>query len=288
MSTETVCVIDTLNQDPASVHSVDKRQQQSLVTVVVQQCSWGRRTMTGSGPTFGAFLLLISNCNVWAADECDSGERRPSVKPHNATHLEVSWEGVFQNCSDDHAVAIEVTTEGRVANAETFHTNFSNHRFVLQKDPCRQFEIIVKVFRVDQITSKALANNYNHPDIVPYEPFGGFLKQELSKFCPTKNQPLKTPSALKNCVTNQSLIEQNPPFVSVTMLHPKHISVLDQQIQLNITLEDFPKSFPIKHIIGAIVVANLAALVLVSSQLTTVVFLRFMDKYLFSINAYCY
>ena len=84
----------------------------------------------------GTFLVLICNRNVWAAEECqpEPGEK-PIVKPHSATELEISWEGVFKNCSDNHAVTIDVT-EGDVENALTFHAKLSEEKLLVQKDPC--------------------------------------------------------------------------------------------------------------------------------------------------------
>ena len=219
------------------------------------------RSSLRSGPTFAAFLLLISNYKVWATDECSSGTRRPSVKPHSPDQLEISWEGVFQNCSHDHKVTITVVEVGN----EEYSTTLSEQKIVVQRDPCHQYKIVVKVVRVDQTISSALANNYNHLEVDPDEMFGGLLKQELSKSCPTQSQPLKIPPALKKCIINHSWTQQNPSFLSVTIWHHKHPEFVEQQIQLNITLDDCSThdSFPIKHIISAIAIAVFAVLVLV-------------------------
>merc|ERR1712130_247830 len=238
---------------------------------------FARKSMTGRGPTFGAFLLLlICNCTVWAAEECDSGKRKPSVIPHNQTHLEVSWKGVFQNCSDDHAVTIDVQKLESFENAEIFQAILSEQKYIVHRDPCRQHRILVKV------NKSRVTNNYNNIIVNPGEMFGGFLKQELSKFCPTQNQPLKIPSALEKCVTNLSRTEQNLSNIFVTILNPDP-TIVDQKIHLNITLENcltavrfntkltnknFPnkkqnKSFPNKNMFIGAIAALAAVLVIV-------------------------
>ena len=213
------------------------------------------KSMIGFSPAFWAFLVLIYNCKVWALDGCRH-VKRPTVKPFSTEELEVSWEGVFQNCNDSHTVTV---TEGELHFQELSKEVLSQQKAVVKGDPCREYAIYLKVNK-----TIALPNNYNHI-MEPDQVFGGFLKQELSKFCPTQSQPLKIPPALKDCVTNHSWTEQNPSFISVVILHPKYISDPKREIHLNITLEDCPshKGFSKEQIICTVFVAVAAVLVLV-------------------------
>ena len=133
----------------------------------------------------GTFLVLICNRNVWAAEECqpEPGEK-PIVKPHSATELEISWEGVFKNCSDDHTVIVRFLLGGDVSNPENFEGNLTQNNSIVTKDPCLQYTINVKV--KGNIGSFSSPNNYNSPTEQSDDMFGGYLKQELSKFRPEK------------------------------------------------------------------------------------------------------
>ena len=91
----------------------------------------------------GTYLVLLFCCKVWAAGDCQESDKPPSVKPRNATHLEVSWEGMFANCASDQNLTVEVFLNGDVIDPDSFSVAVSETKLYLEKNPCGRYDIRV-------------------------------------------------------------------------------------------------------------------------------------------------
>ena len=180
------------------------------------------------------YLVLLFCCKVWAAGDCQESDKPPSVKPRNATHLEVSWEGMFSNCSNDQILTVKVALNAEVEKPDLFSVAVSKQKLYIEKDPCRQYDI--SVYFVSSATR--LKNNYNFVEgKAAEELFGGYLKEQLkASFCASKSQPLNLPEFLKNCVKNNSWTKYaQTVVVSVDISNPRDLS--DMLPTKNITFD---------------------------------------------------
>jgi len=193
--------------------------------------------MTRGHLTSVAFLaLLICCCECWATSECRNVNPRPSVRPHNSTHLEVSWEGLFsKDCSGNQSFKIElqqVTPSSSIEDTETIPAGgLSEEKVLLERNPCHQYNI-----RVRLPSAHSMYNEYNFVEEYPEEAFGGYLKENLKDhFCYTGSHPLKIPKPLNECVINNSWAQSDQMIVvSVKMKNPKD---LGKKFSLNITFD---------------------------------------------------
>ena len=187
--------------------------------------------MAWAHSTRGTVLVLLLYCEGWAASACEIIEgSRPSVKPGNTTHLEVSWEEVFsKDCIDNQTVTIEVSVQGNVEYTKLFPAGaLSKQKAFIKENPCYRYDIRVSVSVSVSKSVQSNNNNYNF-EFESQKIFGGFLEQELSKSCP------KTPDALKNCVKNQSW-SQNDNTMFFSIVHPRNLS--EQNLNFNISLKE--------------------------------------------------
>ena len=188
--------------------------------------------MSGSGAAMAVFLILVCSLTVWAENVCqlvNKGYRKAKakVKPFSPQKLEVSWEDVSENCSDDQVVIIkeEAWIKGTVDYTVLEKAMFSQQKVTIDKNPCHRYDIIVEI---DGQTS--WPNNYNL-DQDPNEIFGGFLKQELPKFCPFKSKSLEMPPALKNCIAYHNWTHTNGSTeIFVQIKEPKFPKVTSEEV----------------------------------------------------------
>ena len=111
------------------------------------------------------------------------------------------------------------------ASCDAKKANFSQQKVIVDKNPCNRHDIIV------EINGKtSFPNNYNL-DQDPKEIFGGFLNQELLKFCPPKSQSLEMPTALENCINYHNWTHTNESTeIFVQIKEPKFPKVTSEEV----------------------------------------------------------
>ena len=181
--------------------------------------------------TLGVFLALIcceivlveSNCHVVQ----DNGTAvRPKVRPLSATKMKVYWTDVFENCTGEETVSIRYSAN--LQNplfpvwAELGRAKLNQYNITFDGSPCKRYQIGVET----NINIKSSVNDYNNPNSDPHEYFGGYLKEELSNVCPTKNKSQNIPLALRDCIEFHNLTQTNKHReMFIKIKEPKKTSV---------------------------------------------------------------
>ena len=88
--------------------------------------------------------------------------------------------------------------------------------------PCKRYQIFVET----NFNIKSSVNDYNNPNSDPHEYFGGYLKEELSNVCPTKNKSQDIPLALRDCIEFHNWTQTNEHLeMFIKIKEPKKTSV---------------------------------------------------------------
>ena len=254
------------------------------------------------------FLLPACLCESFCGKEKGV---KPKVIVANATHLNVSWKGVFVDCSpNDIRNMLVVSEPSNISMGSNTHpADFEKGEFFGELDPCQEYKIYLRIrIRSGQYIDSDIEtyNDKSRPSISSL--YGGLLKDMkfMERVCLVEEKVIRIPDApekVKNCVLtkgDQVNDEFTAPgqnhFIPLQIVHPRNnmeelnftaevysIKTCPSTTTTTTTTASFPDSNPVPKIGGVhsgIVFGSsaLGTILVVALFSTAVCFLRRRKK----------
>ena len=187
--------------------------------------------------TFAKYLLfLVPVC--LCKNFCDKAfGGKPKVIVANSTHLSISWEGVFTDCSSQEVRNTDVVSEhGNITIGPKFHTaDFEKQQIFIELDPCQEYKIFLRIRTRDGRHIDSDIKKYNDMSRRNIESlYAGLLKDKsfVERVCLVEEKLIRIPEApeeVRKCVlTKGDQVNEEfaalgqSHFIPLQVVHPRN------------------------------------------------------------------